>query len=130
MTRPIKRIDVTAIGNFLSQRAFEQERRRVETLQASVLEKQRLRREVALYNFQTAERQLAREKAAAEARQQAAEAERQRQATESAARAAEEERQRQIDRTPFIVSPTEDMLRQNLPAMPPADLPGLPGVQQ
>ncbi len=132
LTRPTKRIDITAIGNFLSQRAFEQERRRVETLQASVLEKQRLRREVALYNFQAAERQVAREKAAAEerARQQAAEEERQRQATEAAARAAEEERQRQIDRTPFIVSPTEDMLRENLPAIPPSDLPGLPGVQR
>jgi hypothetical protein len=40
----------------------------VETLQASVLEKQRLRREVTLYTVREEERRLAREKAAAEER--------------------------------------------------------------
>ncbi|MDR6818389.1 uncharacterized protein involved in outer membrane biogenesis [Neorhizobium sp. 2083] len=134
LAAPIKRIDIAAMTNFLSQRAFEQQRRRVETLQASVLEKQRLRREVALYNFQAVERQAARDKAAAEerARQQAAEAERQRQ--EAAARAAEEARQRQITQPPqLIVPPTDGAIRQNFPTLPPAispSIPSLPGVQR
>ncbi|MDX3925127.1 MAG: AsmA-like C-terminal region-containing protein [Shinella sp.] len=42
-------LDAQALTNYLSQRRFEAERRRVETLQANVLEKQRLRREAALY---------------------------------------------------------------------------------
>ena len=42
-------LDVQPLANFLSLRRFETERRRVETLQANVLEKQRLRREAALY---------------------------------------------------------------------------------
>lgn len=66
LASPQRRIDVTDLTNFLSLRAFERERRRVETLQASVLEKQRLRREAALYRFNAAERQAAREKAASE----------------------------------------------------------------
>jgi uncharacterized protein involved in outer membrane biogenesis len=133
---PTERIDIAAMTNFLSQRAFEQQRRRVETLQASVLEKQRLRREVALYNFQAIERQAARDRAAAEERirQQAAEAERQRQAVEAAARAAEEARQRQISQPPqLIVPPTDGAIRQNFPSLPPAgtpNMPSLPGVQQ
>ncbi|MBP2558661.1 uncharacterized protein involved in outer membrane biogenesis [Neorhizobium galegae] len=136
LAAPTKRIDIAAMTNFLSQRAFEQQRRRVETLQASVLEKQRLRREVALYNFQAIERQAARDRAAAEerARQQAAEAERQRQAVEAAARAAEEVRQRQISQPPqLIVPPTDGAIRQNFPSLPPAgmsNMPSLPGVQQ
>jgi uncharacterized protein involved in outer membrane biogenesis len=65
---PEEELDVDAMTNFLSTRAFERERRRVETLQASVLEKQRLRREVTLYTVREEERRLAREKAAAEER--------------------------------------------------------------
>ena len=53
---PGKTMDVTDITSYLSLRAFERERRRVERLQAIVLEKQRLRREVALYRFNDAER--------------------------------------------------------------------------
>ena len=130
LSAPAKRLDIAALTNFLSQRAFEQERRRVETLQASVLEKQRLRREVALYNFQAVERQAAREKAEAEERlrQEAAEAERQRQ--ESVARAAEEQRQRQNSSPQLIVPPTEGALRETLPDIPPRDVPNLPGVQR
>ncbi len=45
---PERVLDVTELTNFLSLRAFEKERRRVEALQSSVLEKQRLRREAAL----------------------------------------------------------------------------------
>lgn len=72
---PGKTMDVTDITSFLSLRAFERERRRVERLQAVVLEKQRLRREVALYRFNDAERI------------KAAEIEKQRQAEEERLRA-------------------------------------------
>lgn len=131
LAKPTQHIDIGAMTNFLSQRAFEQERRRVEALQASVLEKQRLRREVALYNFQAAERQAAREKAEAEerARREAEEVERQRQA-QAAARAVEEERQRQVREPQLIMPPTDNILRQEPPVIPPVEVPGLPGVQR
>jgi len=78
---PGKTLDVSALTNYLSIRAFERERRRVELLQAGVLEKQRLRRVMALVSENEEIR-------AAEAA--AAEIERQRE--EEAARLAEEER--------------------------------------
>ncbi|MBW6422674.1 AsmA family protein [Rhizobium sp. XQZ8] len=135
LSKPAEQIDVSAVTNFLSQRAFEQERRRVETLQASVLEKQRLRREVALYNFQAVERQAAREKAAAEERvrqQQAAEAERQRQATEAATRAAEQRQQQQNPAPagqPQLIIP-DNTFRQDVSPLAPGGSPTLPGVQR
>lgn len=49
-------LDVQPLANYLSLRRFETERRRVETLQANVLEKQRLRREAALYRARADER--------------------------------------------------------------------------
>lgn len=61
-------LDANDLSNFLSLRAFERERRRVETLQANVLEKQRLRREVALYKANAAEREAARLRAIEEER--------------------------------------------------------------
>jgi hypothetical protein len=67
-------LDVQPLANYLSLRRFETERRRVETLQANVLEKQRLRREAALYRA----RAEARAAAAEAARLQAAEEERRR----------------------------------------------------
>lgn len=67
-------LDVQPLANYLSLRRFETERRRVETLQANVLEKQRLRREAALYRA----RSEARAAAAEAARLQAAEEERRR----------------------------------------------------
>ncbi|PWE54454.1 hypothetical protein DEM27_20335 [Metarhizobium album] len=68
LAAPEQAIDVTDVTNFLSMRAFERERRRVERLQSNVLEKQRLRREVALYKFRADERRAARERAAEEER--------------------------------------------------------------
>lgn len=124
LARPTERVEVAAVTNFLSQRAFEQERRRVETLQASVLEKQRLRREVALYNFQASERQAARERAA--------EAERQRLAAEAAAQAAEAQRllqqqqQQQGGQSSIIVIPPN----MAAPPQPLQPVPTLPGVQR
>ena len=88
---PERKLDVTDVTNFLSLRAFERERRRVETLQANVLEKQRLRREVALYKFNAGERQLAREKAAAEEKARLEEETRQKVIADEAAKLAEAE---------------------------------------
>lgn len=66
LATPSVSTDVSAMSGYLSLRAFEKERRRVETLQANILEKQRLRREAALYTARAAERQAAKEKAEAE----------------------------------------------------------------
>lgn len=65
-------LDVADLANFLSLRAFERERRRVEILQANVLEKQRLRREVALYKAKVEARELERRRAIADERRRAA----------------------------------------------------------
>lgn len=85
--------DATDLSNFLSLRAFERERRRVETLQANVLEKQRLRREVALYKANAVEREAARLRAIEEQRrrQLAAEAAAQQKAEADARALAEKE---------------------------------------
>ncbi|MFN7103855.1 MAG: AsmA family protein [Pseudorhizobium sp.] len=131
---------VAPLANFLSLRAYERERRRVEALQASVLEKQRLRREVALYRFLEEERQAARERAEAEerARREAEEARRQaeaaaqaeRERAEAAAPAAEEERRRAQPVTPELtVPPTDDIFRQDLAPLQTPSIQNLPGVQ-
>nr|WP_282571502.1 AsmA family protein [Neorhizobium turbinariae] len=133
LSSPEQRIEIGPMANFLSQRAYEQERRRVEALQASVLEKQRLRREVALYNFLAAEREASRIKAEAEerARLQEEEAERQRQAAEAAAaRAAEEEREKQAAPPPFIIPPESEILSPPPALSPSGPGPDLPGIQQ
>jgi hypothetical protein len=56
---PALSIDAGQMSTYLSMRAFERERREVELLQAGVVEKQRLRREVALLNERKAEREAA-----------------------------------------------------------------------
>jgi len=56
---PAVSIDAGQMTNFLSMRAFERERRKVELLQAGVVEKQRLRREIALLNERAAQRKAA-----------------------------------------------------------------------
>lgn len=119
LAAPVETINVSAMSSYLSLRAFEKERRRVETLQASVLEKQRLRREVSLYVFEGNERRIAAEKAAAEARAREVEEARQR------AQALERERLEQLqqprqDSPQLTVPPTDDMFRSNG---------GLPGVK-
>ena len=48
LSDPGRLIDAAELSNYLSLRAYERERRRVETMQAEVLENQRLRREVGL----------------------------------------------------------------------------------
>lgn len=54
---PTRTLNTNALSNFLSIRAYELERRRVELLQASILEKQRLRREIALVKDQQLRRE-------------------------------------------------------------------------
>lgn len=81
---PALSIDAAQMSTYLSMRAFERERREVELLQAGVVEKQRLRREVALLNEREAQR-LAAEEAARLAAEEA-----ERLAAEEAARLAAE----------------------------------------
>ena len=54
-------LDTKALEGYLSLRAFEREQRKVEILQESVLEKQRLRRETMLTRMRMARRDKARE---------------------------------------------------------------------
>jgi len=61
-----RQFDSEPLAQFLTQRALEKEQQRVEAMQAALLEKQRLRREVRYY----AALQEARDKAAEELRQQ------------------------------------------------------------
>ncbi len=94
--------DSEPLAQFLTQRALEREQARVEAMQAALLEKQRLRREVRYYAGLQAERerlaaealrkaeQEARRRAEEEARRKAEEEERQRVAVEEAKRQAEE----------------------------------------
>jgi hypothetical protein len=65
---PAVSVDVTQMTSFLSLRKFEQERRRVEILQARMAEQQRLRREASLYRARDTERQRLRQKALDDAR--------------------------------------------------------------
>lgn len=147
LASPGRTMDVTDITGFLSLRAFERERRRVERLQSNVLEKQRLRREVALYKFNDLERQKA---AAFEAQRQAeeqrlrdlaaAQAERERQAAEAKAKA-EAEAKAKADAAARAKAAEEkaaaDAARraQEQLSVPPENslnfgtVPGLPGVQ-
>jgi len=80
------------LAQFLTQRALEKEQERVEALQASLLEKQRLRREVRYYAALQTERDAAAEalRRAEEEARIAAEAEAKRKAEEDARKAAEE----------------------------------------
>lgn len=82
---PSVTFDRQPLVQFLTQRALEREQDRVEAMQAALVEKQRLRREVALYEARAEERRRAEE----EARRKAEEAARAR--AEAARLAAEQE---------------------------------------
>ncbi len=133
LAAPALTTDVSALGNYLSLRAFDKERRRVEAMQASVLEKQRLRREVALYRFQAAERQAEKDRAAAEAKAKAEEEARLKAAAEERLRLEKEQQERlqQQEQQPapesqpapvLVVPPTPDAIRnlapENVPVTP------------
>ncbi|MDH0869156.1 AsmA-like C-terminal region-containing protein [Agrobacterium pusense] len=132
LAAPALTTDVSALTNYLSLRAFEKERRRVEAMQASVLEKQRLRREVALYRFQAAERQAEKERAEAEAKAKAEEEARLKAAAEERLRQEKEQQERlqQQQQQPvpqpqsapvLVVPPTENAIRELAPENAPAN---------
>ena len=92
---PRETMDATELSNYLSLRAYDIRRRKVELIQAGVLEKQRLRRQIDLERFKAAERrrdaaimieERRRRDAALAARRAAAQAEAKRKADEAAAR--------------------------------------------
>ncbi|GAK69268.1 hypothetical protein RRU01S_04_00900 [Agrobacterium rubi TR3 = NBRC 13261] len=119
--QPALTTDVSGLTGYLSLRAFERERRRVEALQASIMEKQRLRREVALFRFTAAERQAEKDRAAAAEQARKQEEERLRNLAQERLQAekAEQDRlQRQQDAQPkpqpgpvLTVPPTEENIR-------------------
>ncbi|SIR07381.1 AsmA family protein [Rhizobium sp. RU33A] len=136
---PSQSLDVTELTNFVSLRAFETERRRVEALQASVLEKQRLRREAALARSRAEERaraeaerlrmeEEARLKAEADAAAEAAQ-EAEALAAQPEAPVATPVEPLTTDTVPVApvlpVAPEERVIRQPLPDM---RFEGLPGV--
>ncbi|OCJ42548.1 AsmA-like C-terminal region-containing protein [Agrobacterium tumefaciens] len=132
LAAPALTTDVSVLGNYLSLRAFEKERRRVEAMQASVLEKQRLRRETALYRSQAAERQAEKERVEAEAKAKAEEEARLKAAAEERLRQEKEQQERlqqqqqqpvpERQSTPALtVPPTEDAIRQLAPENAPAN---------
>jgi hypothetical protein len=107
----------------------------VEAMQASVLEKQRLRREVALYRSQAAERQAEKERAEAEAKAKADEEARLKAAAEERLRQEKEQQERlqqqqqeqgqqpvpERQSAPvLVVPPTENAIRQLAPENAPA----------
>lgn len=116
---PALSVDGTDSANFLSMRAYERERRRVERTQSNVMEKQRLRREGGLYRFNAEQREAAAARAKAEAaaaekaRADAAAAEKAR--AEEAARKAEEAAKPPLDFTQMPVSPQEKVIQKPLP---------------
>ena len=62
MRNPTRSIDVQPLSGYLSLRNFEREQRSVDLLQAAILEKQRLRRDVVVTNARIRHRQRTREK--------------------------------------------------------------------
>ncbi len=126
LAQPALTTDVSGLTGYLSLRAFERERRRVEALQASVMEKQRLRREVALYRFQASERQAAAQRAKEEEEARKLEEERLRALAQErleAEKANQERLKRQQDAEPrpqsgpvLTVPPTQEVIRQYSPA--------------
>lgn len=123
------RLDTGPLAQFLTQRALEREQARVEAMQAQLLERQRLRREVRYYASLQLERdRLAEEqrradeqaRAADKARKAAEEAEARRQAEEAARLKAEEEARREAEletrlRANEAVDEGSDVQRQPLP---------------
>lgn len=132
LAAPALTIDISTLSNYLSLRAFEKERRRVEAMQASVLEKQRLRREVALYRSQAAERQAEKERAEAEAKAKAEEEARLKAAAEERLRQEKEQQERLLQQQQqpvperqsapiLVVPPTENAIRDLAPENAPAN---------
>jgi peptidoglycan hydrolase CwlO-like protein len=135
LASPGRTIDITDITSFLSLRAFERERRRVERLQASVLEKQRLRREVALYKYTATMREAQRQRDAALEQQRSLEETRLR---ELAREAAAEKQAEAAAKAKADAEARAKAQAQQLPALngqapqkiAPLNFNGLPGIAQ
>ena len=123
---PAVSIDAGQLTNYLSMRAFERERRKVELLQAGVVEKQRLRREIALLNERAAQRKAAEEAriAAEEAARLAAEEEA-RLAAEQQKRLAEEQAQRARDAKAAAAEAAKRAAEEAARQTPTQDAPGI-----
>ncbi len=137
LASPSRTMDVTDIAGFLSMRAFELERHRVEKLQSNVLEKQRLRREAALVKAREDEREERAAKAREEERLRIEVEERRKRmaAEEEARRKAAAEAAKELNRAPaeawrvpdrdldgatpaMPVNPSEKVFREPLPPVP------------
>ncbi|GAC1040678.1 AsmA family protein [Rhizobium sp. No.120] len=135
LSAPGRTMDITDVTSFLSVRAFERERRRVERLQANVLEKQRLRREVGLYKYVAGVREAQRQRDAAIEQQRRAEEERLRNLAQQAAaqkQAEEEVRAKQAAEEAAKAKAAADARAKAEAQHPPAPLNfnELPGVAQ
>lgn len=97
---PHRKVDAAELANYLSLRAYEIQRRKVELLQAGVLEKQRLYRQMGLLRY------VAEQKAAAAARRKA-EIEAQRRAEELARQKAAEEARQKAEQAAQGQEPTD-----------------------
>ncbi|MCD2181822.1 AsmA family protein [Rhizobium sp. GN54] len=145
LAAPRVRLDAQPLTNYLSLRRFERERRRVEILQSSMLEKQRLRREAALYRSRAEQRaalaeamrlQMLEEERRREAarleieRQRAAERARLEAERRAAEKQAAERRQQAEPEGGFRVAPEEGVVREPLPPVSGQRLnfDSLPGV--
>lgn len=118
LTNPSKSINANAMSNFLSIRAYERERRRVELLQASILEKQALRREIALVKDQQLQREEEARLFSEEQERLRAEEEARIKAEQEAKAAADAEAQRIADEA--IRSAQEAANNENAPPSPDA----------
>lgn len=122
-------LDTAPLGQFLTQRALEKEQARVEAMQAQLLERQRLRREVRYYaslqdeRERLAEEQRLQEEAAraAEEARRAAEEEARRRAEEEARLQAQQEAGRLSQAEEPTQNPDSDIERETLPPPPAND---------
>lgn len=132
---PERTMDSIGLTNFLSLRAFERERHRVERLQAIALEKVRLRREAAFYKERADERERLRQEEEARRQAAAAEAERLRRQAEAEAAAKAEaeaiEQSKAIDKNGDGTSPATDGGVDSAPgtALPGPSMPVAPENQ-
>jgi hypothetical protein len=124
------------LAQFLTQRALEREQAKVEAMQAALLEKQRLHREVDYYTERDRVRRLAEEakKKAEEEAAQKAIAETQRAAEEADARLRREEARKSEHAPSAVAGPEKAPVAETSPASEPdadshkGELKGLPGV--
>ena len=143
LAEPVRQIDVSALTGYLNVRKFELEVRRIEEMQADILEKEKFNREARRLR----EAQVRREREAREAAERArleAEAAVRRAAEEKAAREAEEkarreaeekarrEAERRAQQQPVVIDPAVPQTAPDAPASgQPMNLinPGMSGMQ-